>query len=128
MSYEGERVPLVFHPRFTTLTATSPSTEYITTPMDMLGFNSISVTTFRTKITGSGTPTIAFAYQQSSDLVSWADLIPVFDPSGGINVAGEMNHDEPIARRYVRLKITIECSAEASVTLFAVGWATRTTS
>lgn len=128
MSMEGERVPIVFHPRFTTLTATSTSTAYTTTPMDMLGFNGISVELFRSKITGPATPTIAFQFEGSMDLDGWDDLGSPIDPSSGTNVAGNVLSTQQINYRYLRLRTTVTTTGDSSVTVFVVGYATRTTS
>ncbi|MFN0006712.1 MAG: hypothetical protein ACKVXR_02300 [Planctomycetota bacterium] len=133
----GERIPIVFYPRYSVLTAspsapaTSTSTTYYTTPMDMLGFSAFSITAFRSTITG-GAIAIAtdWTFEESSDLNSWDPTSSAFDPgtSGNPNVGGETQRNEPIVRRYVRLKIVITSAADASMTLFAIGWAERTTS
>jgi hypothetical protein len=130
MAQDGERVPMVFWARYTVLTAPSGgTTTYYTTPVDLLGFTDISVTCFRSKIIGGGAPTTDWTFEQSSDLVDWADLGSSFDPSGGTNVAGEAQQQNIISRRYVRLRIDItNAAADATMTLFAVGWGSRSVS
>ena len=70
----GERIPIVFYPRYSVLTASptggSNSTTYYTTPRDMLGFSAFSVTAFRSTITG-GAIAIAtdWTFEESSDLL-----------------------------------------------------------
>lgn len=127
MPQDGERVPMVFWARYTVLTAPSGgTTTYYTTPVDLLGFTDISVTCFRSKIIGGGAPTTEWCFEQSTDLVEWKDLGGTFDPSGGTNVAGEAQREHIISRRYVRLRVSITNSTDdATITLFAVGWGSR---
>ena len=127
MPDSGERVPVVFFPRFTALTGSGGTpTEYISTPVDMLGFTFLSVTVFRSKIVHGGLDAILFAFEQSTDLVKFVDLGSPFDPAGGPNVAAEINFLGDIFRRYVRLKVTLDSAADNTGTIFAVGWASRT--
>jgi hypothetical protein len=131
---EGERVPVVFWPRFTALTGAAateprPFTEYHTTPMDMLGFNQLSLTVFRSKmVTSSGTPAIEFQFEESTDLVSYAPLGTAFDPTEGVNIEGEKPFVSGIARRYVRLRVRLTGPNDMTATIFAIGWAARTQS
>ena len=82
MPDSGERVPVVFFPRFTALTGSGGTpTEYISTPMDMLGFTFLSVTVFRSKIVHGDVDGILFAFEQSTDLVKFVDLGLPFDPA-----------------------------------------------
>ena len=131
MPETGERVPVVFQPRFTALTgAAAVATTYISTPMDMLAFTLVSVTCSRSKIIGATVaPVVTFQFEQSSDLVAFVDLGAAFDPAAGLgNVLAEVNFMGDVFRRYVRLKITLDNTFDSTVTVFAIGWAARTQS
>ena len=113
----GEKVPMVFFPRFTTFVG---NTTFSTTPIDMLGFSGFSVTAFRGKMTGTS-PSISFEIQQSADLEDWHDLETAW------NVPESTSETRVIipSRRYVRMAVILGGS-DPSVTCFAVGYADRT--
>jgi hypothetical protein len=120
---DGEKVPLVFFPRFTTLTSAAT---FWSTPIDMIEFDTFQLTCFRSVITGGGAPTITFYIQHSADLIEWTDLIASFDPSAGDNVAGTVDKNGLVERRYVRVGVALGVTASPSATVFAIGWAART--
>ena len=120
---EGEKVPLVFFPRFTTLTSAAT---FWSAPIDMIEFESFQLTCYRSTITGGGAPTITFYIQHSADLIDWVDLVASFDPSAGVNVPGTVDRNGLIERRYVRVGIELAVTASPTATVFAMGWAART--
>ncbi|MCE9634861.1 MAG: hypothetical protein K8T90_04075 [Planctomycetes bacterium] len=120
---QGEHVPIVFFPRFSTFAGAAG--KYYTQPVDMLGFETASITVFRGMITGGGGPTVAFEFEQSTDLIEWESMGPPFDPSSAGNVPATQQVGLPIARRYVRLYVVLG-GADPVITLFAIGWAART--
>lgn len=120
---DGEKVPLVFFPRFTTLTSAQA---FWTTPIDMIEFESFQLTCFRSVITGGGAPTITFYIQHSADLIDWVDMVGSFDPSSGVNVPGTVDKNGIVERRYVRVGVELGVTASPVATVFVQGWAART--
>jgi hypothetical protein len=126
MDMVGEKVPMAFFPRFSTFTS---QTTFWTQPMDLIGFEQLSLTVYRSKITGGVTPTLAFKLQESADGIEWDELVADFDPAnpggGTANTEATEQKSALISRRFVRMGLSQGVS-DTTVTVFAVGWAART--
>ena len=120
----GEKIPVVFFPRFTTIAG--DGIDYYTQPIDMLPFDGGNVEFYRSVITGGGTPAMQFVVQESVDLIVWDDVGTPFDPSSGTNVEGSVPFPFSVARRYMRVGVKIVTGTNPSVTIWAQGWASRT--
>lgn len=124
MPMSGEKVPMAFFPRFSTFTSIAT---YWTQPIDMIGFDEIQLTVFRSVITGGGAPTLLFYIQESADGIEWYNSVPAFDPDGtGTNIAATAQKQLLLQRRFVRMGLEILTGTAPTVTVFAVGWASRT--
>lgn len=113
----GEKIPMVFFPRFTTITG---SLTLETTPIDMLGFGAARMTFWRGETTGGSSPVVNFKVEQSADLTKWAELLAVTDP-GQDGTA--LEHIVP-TQRYIRGTVTM--SDNSTCTIWAVGYGERT--
>lgn len=121
----GERVPIAFFPRFSTFSS-GDATTYWSQPMDMLGFESIQLEVFRSKMVGT-TPTLEFYAQDSMAGVDFDDMTTAWDPAAGSNIEAAAPKSLPITQRYVRLGLKI-MGTNPVVTVYAIGWAARTQS
>ena len=117
----GEKVPMVFFPRFSTFAGTNT---FRTTPIDMLGFGSFSVTSWRGILIGASN-TFAFWIEESPDLETWAELgTAAFDPGANLTSVNTLTPTQ----RYVRMSVILTKGAtdEPTATCWAVGFAERT--
>lgn len=121
----GEKIPIVFFPRFTTLAGDGIT--YWSQPTDMLPFDTFLLTFYRGPVMGGGAVTFEFYMEHSSDLIHWSEYTPSFDPSPGANVEGWTDKTGGLGERYFRVGVKLG-GASPSATLWALGWASRTQS
>ena len=119
----GEKVPVVFLPRFTTLAGANT---FITTPMDFLGFEKAELTFWRGDyVPGDTVPPapITADFESSADLETWAtaETVPV---PGTAGLATQVTVVP--TQRYLRLSVIQ--TAKQSTTVWCSGYAERTTS
>ena len=113
----GEKIPMVFFPRFTTITG---SDALETTPIDMLGFGQAQMTFWRGEITGTATQA-SFQVQQSADLTIWEDLgTAVVITTKGATDKGNIGPTQ----RYIRCTVMLDTNS--TCTIWAVGYGERT--
>lgn len=119
---QGEKVPMAFFPRFSTFTS---ATVFWTQPMDLIGFEQIQLTVFRSMMSG-GTPSLEFYLEESADGNDWEDMTAPFDPAAGLgNVEKTVQKSVIVARRFVRAGLKL-MGTDPLVTVFMIGWAART--
>lgn len=120
MAY-GEKVPLTFFNRFTTLAGSG--TKFFSNPVDFTGFSQSYITIWRGNLVGGTSPTFNVTVQFSADLDEWSDdgANTGIDPGANSSVSRGFFPD----RRYVRLYVDV--TGDAVVTMWATGWAERTT-
>ena len=121
----GEKVPIVFFPRFSTIVST---TEYITTPIDMLGFSSYEVQAWRGEISSpSSGLDLKIRMEESADLTTWTSISGA-ETTVGMGNPVEIAQQTP-SMRYVRAVAYIDGwsgTTDGSVTFWAVGYAIKT--
>ena len=124
MPMTGEKVPMAFFPRLSTFTSIAV---FWTQPIDMIGFEEIQITAFRSVMTGGGGPTLLMYIQESADGLEWQNGVPPFDPDlSATNLAATIQKQMNVQRRFVRMGLEILTGTAPTVTVFAVGWAART--
>ena len=118
----GEKVPVVFLPRFTTLAGANT---FITTPMDFLGFEKAELTFWRAAyVPGNGVTASAISatFESSADLETWKTVATVTVPPG----SGDASQVTVTpTQRYVRLSVIQ--GMDQSTTVWCSGYAERTT-
>ena len=120
---QGEQVPLVLLPRYTTYaglvnTGTAPY-YFATIAMDVTEYQNAIVNVWRGKLVGT-TPGVAFTLQESTDQVTWTTCGGTsagFTPSENT----ETQYTAALTKRWLRIKIEL-ASADTVVSCWAVGF------
>ena len=115
----GEKIPMVFFPRFTTISGTVP---FSTTPIDMLGFGKSVMSFWAGEFSGGTSPNVTFKVEQSADLNEWTALGTQPSPVPGQTLVATY---EP-TQRYIRCTATL--NENVTVTMWSVGYGERTES
>jgi len=114
---EGELVPLVMLPRFSTY---SGQTSFVTVAMDVTEYQNAILNVWRGPVTNAGTFKIFF--EESTDQVTWSTCAGTSGTGEDPGDNTELQYTAQLKKRWFRVKITIGASADASVTCWAVGF------
>jgi len=114
---QGELVPLVLLPRYTSYVGAST---FVTIAMDVTEYQTAIVNIWRGKLTGSS-PTILLTFQESTDQVNWTTCagtnVAAYDP--GQETEGQAS--ATIAKRWFRVQVVLGGTSPAG-TCWAVGF------
>ena len=116
---EGELVPLVLLPRYTTYAgACTAGKEFVTIAMDVTQYQTAIVNAWRGKLLGTS-PTIAMVLEESSDQVTWFTCTggASFDPGEET----EVQKNAELNKRWFRIKVTLGGTSPVA-TCWAVGF------
>lgn len=121
---QGELVPLVLLPRYTTyagLTTTGTGPHYFSTiAMDVTEYQNAIVNMWRGKLIGTATVAPAFTLEESTDQVTWTTCggtTAAFDP--GENA--ETQYTAALTKRWFRVKLALG-QVDNVLTCWAVGF------
>ncbi len=121
---DGELVPLVMLPRFTTYAGLADPTQGFTTiGMDVTQYEGAILNVWRGHIVGTVTPGFTIWFEESTDQDRWT---PCEGPPGGArgNDPGEnaeQQYDMRIKKRWFRIRVQLG-GADNVVTCWAVGY------
>ena len=114
---QGELVPLVLVPRYTSFVGASA---FVTIAMDVTEYQSAILNVWRGKLTGT-TPTVGLTFQESSDQVNWTTC-------AGTNVNGydpgqetEGQSTVTLGKKWFRVEVLLGGTTPAG-TCWAVGF------
>jgi hypothetical protein len=115
----GELVPLVLLPRYTTLAGAS---DFTTVGMDVSDYVGAQLGCWRGSLIGSGGPTFAIVFEESTDQDTWTTCN---SGSGGDPGAGtEAVYRPEFVKRWFRARVTLS-GTNVSVSCWAVGFLER---
>jgi hypothetical protein len=97
----GEILPLVMLPRYTSFVG---ATSFKTAPLESSAFANATLTLWRGKLVGTGTPTFTAFFETSNDTVTWSSLVPAgVDPGEDTALVVAT----PLKQAWFRLKIVL---------------------
>jgi len=112
----GNLTPLVMLPRYTTFAGANT---FVTVGMDVTDFEKAILNCWRGALIGSGGPTFAISFEESTDQDTWTTCTngTASDPGA----ATEAQYSPTLAKRWFRVKVVLT-GTNPAVTCWAVGF------